>query len=490
MRMEKAIKKAIEAVERSNDIDFIDIADDIKDDCKKVKKYNYEEIIRLANKYYSYEDYMKQDIRWGCSFDKIKFDILSAFNIHDKIVSYKTKMAIKNNKHGILKNDPRKKAFIDISDCLTRYQEANHRHSFPVCVSGYEGNRNSLNINLVYTNKISIPFKSCFVYTKLPNMFGHVIEITDNEDGTYSGTFWTFITRERIIQMSFIIQRNGYDWQITMSMPIRQKPLGQHFTNIGVILNILSMTEIDEDIIIPDNSIKAKKEKAFKDPVGMAFADFTFGIIPILLYLGSYKNKVVHKVTADNTVYVYSDNNSNFQTYVNKEYPNCSCELVDGWLVGGHWNFLKEHEWGTDSKGKKIKGMTWVNPYENEHADIVTANEQQTRLVPNHALKRVKERYNIDLSADDLKLLAEECLKGKDTVKLSVRDRLGRLCTPKGISGCYRVPYKNNIFDVVLSKGANKDCYRIATFLPKPKELNSAIIDSKDYAEVMKGVEL
>ena len=488
MRIEKAIKKAIKAVEKSKTYD-IDVDDNVIVEYEKTRKYKQEEIIRLANKYYSFEEYMKQDIKWGCTLDKINFDILSAFDIYDRIVSYKTKMAIKNNKNGTLKNDPRKKAFIDISDCLTRYQECDSDHGFPIYVNGYSSSRDSLIIKLVYTEKISIPFKSCFVYTKLPDMLGHVIEITDNEDGTYSGTFWTFITRERIIQMSFKIQREEYDWAIIMAMPIRQKPLGRHLTNIGVILNILSMAESHENLVISNNDTQTKRYKTFKDPVGIAFSDFTFGIIPILLYLGSYKNKVVHKVTADNTIYVYSDNKSKFQEYVDKEYPNCSYEEVNGWLVSGHWNFLKEHEWGEDSKGRKIKGMTWINPYENEHADIVVANEQQTRLVPNHALKRVKERYNVDLSSDDLKLIAEECLKGKNITKLSVRDKLGRLYTPKGIAGCYRVPYKNNIFDVVLSKRTKTDSYRVATFLPKPKELNSAIIDSKDYVEVMKGIE-
>jgi len=320
-------------------------------------------------------------------------------------------------------------------------------------------------------------------------MFANVVEIEDNEDGTYSGTFWTMTTRERIIQMSFEIKREEFDWVITLHMPSLQKPLGQCTTNISTLINLVAGAEKDNTFICVDDETREEKLKYFKDYIGYYFADFTFNIAPIISYLSSYRSKVVYKLTKENNIYVYSDNaGEDVEEYIKENYPDYTYEQLTGWLVGGYWNFLKPNEFGVNSKGKKIKGMTWITPYDDKK-DTIESNEQVTRYVPNHALERVKQRYNLDLTSQDLQEIAKACLKGKNITKLSIRDKLGRLYTPNGIKGCYRVPYKNNIFDVVLSRGIDSRSYRIATFLPKPKELNCAIIDSKDYNEVMKGIE-
>jgi len=110
MRIEKALKKAIKVSGEC-------ISDEDKasyEEFQSERLLSFEEVVRLANKYYSFEEYMKEDILWGTKLNKMEYDIFSAHKMQDRIVSYKAKMALKNNKNGIIKNDPRKKAFIDI----------------------------------------------------------------------------------------------------------------------------------------------------------------------------------------------------------------------------------------------------------------------------------------------------------------------------------------------------------------------------------------
>lgn len=439
----------------------------------------FKEHQKLVSKYMNFMDYIKMEVAFGKYMPKYQRDIYTATDILNKIVSYKVKMAVKNGK--TLKNDPRKKAFIDISDCLSRYNTDDCK--FHIKTVGFGSNKDGMGIEFKHTGKIVLPFKNCFVYTQFDKVFGQVMEITDNEDGTYSGTFWLISRLEKIIQMSFHIRRVDYDWHVKLIMKYHQKPLGQVFSNIGVIFNHLSVAEKDDYDI---DGLKSRLEN-YGDYVGALFSMYSSGILLMLSYLSSYKSKVVYKL--DNK-YVYSDKiGEDIENYMSENYPDITPERIKGWLAGGNWDFLNPNDFGVDKNGKKIKGMTWNDPYKNhKNEQIVESNEETTRLIPIHALERVKERYNIDLSQEDLQEIANECLKGHAT-KLTVRDKFGKLNTAKGRKSCYRVKYKKNIFDVVLSDSMDKNSYRIATFLPKPKEINYTVIDTKDYNEVMKDVE-
>lgn len=483
MRIEKDIKKAIEATNLEPDKTQKEwISDCIEWNNKKLLPVR--EFKELVCKYMSFDEYMKQDIAFGVNIRKFQRHVFTATSAQDKIVDYKIKMAMKHGK--ALKNDPRTRAFIDISDCLTRYLD--DKNEIRICSNKYGYNREELTIHYEYDGKICLPFNNCFVYTRFQQELAHIMEIKDNEDGTYSGTFWAFLRLEKVLQMSFKIEREDNHWLIKIDIILKQKPLGQTLTNLGVIFNYLSTLNKEE--CKPDSKATQRKLECYNDWVGVMFSNFSAGIIPMLSYLSSYKSKVVYKLTnEDKHSYVYSDKvGEGLNNYLTENYPDFKPEKINGWLVGGNWNFLNPKEYGKNKNGKSIKGLDWNDPYKNHKEEqVVESNEQKTRLIPIHALERAKQRYNLDLSSEDLQNIADECLKGH-AVKLSVRDKFGKLNTAKGKKSCYRVNYKNNFLDVVLSDSQDSNSYRIATFLPKPSDIKFNVIDSKDYNEVMKDV--
>lgn len=474
--MSKLIKKALREMDTPMNAD-----DAVK--FQQTRLIPFQEMRKLAMKYITYEEWARENAAFGSKLNTIQNDFYSATEILDNIVSYKTKMALKHNK--LVKDNPKTKAIIDVSDCLERY--ANDIGMYKSKVGGYKATKDALYLGFLFNGKICLPFKKCFVYTQLINSYSAVLEITDNENGTYSGTLWNCQKLGKLIQLSFNIERYEYEWGITVKMPLRQKPLGQILSNASVLLNTIGMLT-KEDLDINGLRIQYALE-TFKDMFGYQFSGIATHIQLILSYLSSYKSKSVYKLSKDESnIYVYSDQVGEcIDKYISENYPDYSSERIDGWLVGGNWNFLNPNEYGVDKNGKKIKGMTWNDPYKNhKNEQIVEANEQTTRLIPIHALERVKERYNVELTQEDLQEIANECLKGHAT-KLTVRDKFGKLNTAKGKKSCYRVKYKKNTFDVVLSDSHDKNSYRIATFLPKPKD-KYPVIDSKDYMEVMTDV--
>lgn len=475
--MEKQIKKAIKATE--NMMDSID--KDKMIEYQQNRLLPYSEIKRLSMKYFSFQEFMKETVQYGQKMNKIQSDAFTASEILDRIVSYKTKMATKHGK--LLKDNPTKKAIIDISDCLTRYENKPYK----VATGPFKVDRQSIRMLNVFDGKICLPFTKCFIYTKFFDMFSQVMEITDNEDGTYEGNVWVCERYEKIIQMKFMIQRYENSWGIAYGLSLRQKPLGQVLSNASTILDVISHYD-KKDFDLESERMKAIFTRV-NDMFGYHVSLMASRIILMLSYLSSYKSKSVYKLSKDESnIYVYSDKvGEEIDNYISENYPEYSSERINGWLVGGNWNFIKPTDYGMDKQGKKIKGLNWNDPYKNHKAEqIVEDNDLTTRLIPIHALERVKERYNVELTQEDLQEIANECLKGHAT-KLTVRDKFGKLNTAKGKKSCYRVKYKKNTFDVVLSDSHDKNSYRIATFLPKPKD-KYPVIDSKDYMEVMTDV--
>ena len=185
-------------------------------------------------------------------------------------------------------------------------------------------------------------------------------------------------------------------------------------------------------------------------------------------------------------MYVYADKaGENAENYLKKEYPDWKYERLNSWLIDGYWEFKSSNFVGADQNGKIKKGMTWITPYEKVNKQVAESNGQHSNLVPIHALERAKERYNLDLSIEDLDNILEDCLKGNAT-KLSVRNKFGKVQTTKGKIGCYRVKYKNTYMDVALAHGLERKSARVATFLPKPKDINFNIIDNRELNEILK----
>ena len=103
-----------------------------------------------------------------------------------------------------------------------------------------------------------------------------------------------------------------------------------------------------------------------------------------------------------------------------------------------------------------------------------------------HALERAKERYNLDLTKEDLCQIAKRCFKLDGATKMGVKDAHGHFKTMKGAAGPYKLEYNGTLICVVLMKSTNeKDKrYYVGTFLPLPEDRNVNYISSKLYREL------
>ena len=106
-----------------------------------------------------------------------------------------------------------------------------------------------------------------------------------------------------------------------------------------------------------------------------------------------------------------------------------------------------------------------------------------------HALERAKERYNLDLTKEDLCQIAKRCFKLEGATKMLIKDAHGYFKKVKGVAGPYKLEYRGILVCVVLLKSANtKDKrYYVGTFLPLPEDKNVNYISSKVYRELTKG---
>ena len=172
-----------------------------------------------------------------------------------------------------------------------------------------------------------------------------------------------------------------------------------------------------------------------------------------------------------------------------EQYPDYTYEKLTGWLVDGYWKILPKNEYGHNMEGKSIKGIDWVKPYSNIEGQKVNSGTQEASLVPNHAIQRAKERYNLDLTETDLQEMATMCIQGKAT-RLNIRDKFGRIQSPKKQfkNGCYRLTYKDRLMDLYLSNSIDH-IYRVGTFLPEPAEPNIPIVEGKVFREITKDCE-
>lgn len=395
-----------------------------------------------------------------------KFDLLkeiNAYDLKDQIISYKQKVS-----KAKLINKP----FVDVSPCI-KYHMENDDVSY--LKLNYTDNRKTINIQLLYDGIICLPFKTCYIYVNCGDMIKQVMDITDNEDGTYKGILYTYCGFNQLTQFNFNISRKeNYDcWLVDLNFSCGQRPLGQTLSNITTLLFCMRGLNYET----------AEKSQILDMDVVQAGIAENAGCIPVMLkLLSAYKTNLLYKVIHRNSdIFVYS-NNTDIDKYINKIYPNCNIELQDNWIVDGYYKFLPLSQLGKDRNGKPLKGFDWIIPYENQ-IQLMESNNQSTNTVKIHALQRAKERYNLDLTNEDLQSIIKDCLAGKCN-KLLVKNKFGQIkhTVKPNKEGCYRINYKGNIIDFVLGK-QNKQ-YRIATLLPKPKDTQSLCIDSKDYATI------
>ena len=248
---------------------------------------------------------------------------------------------------------------------------------------------------------------------------------------------------------------------------MRQRPLGTPLNNLMSLIQLINDGYLSKEMI--KSYMKAFEVNNIFVPAVMNTAR-SF-LVPIF-FLTSYKSKFVYEIEKGNeTVYFYTESKEeDVKSYLEHYYKGCSYEKLNGWLYNGHWKLLSKGKFGKDRDGKMISGFDWVGI--NEDIKTVNIKGQSSSIVPIHSIKRALERYGKELTEDDLREIVNLALE-KGT-KLSVRDKYGRLVsTVKGNKkdGCYRIGYKGTIYDLVLSYTQN-DRYRVATFLPKPKDLN------------------
>lgn len=413
----------------------------------------------------------------------------NAFEMQKKIKDYRNKVALKHKR--VQKKDISECAFIDISPMTERYNTENiHYEGVNKMYVNLNRTNTALLVNLHYTEKIQLPFDKCFIHAQLEEHYAMTIEIEDNKDGTYDGNFYTVLWDNQItIQSKFHIERVENHWEIQVKTEFNQRPFG------GVNTNLISLAATVYNTFLSKNETQLKefqnamKKLELDTNIELFHQSYAASILDALLYLNAYKNKIVYKVSnKEANIFVYSNKlEQDTLTYINKKYPNCSQEKIDGWIVNGNWNFIKPTEYGKDRNGKPIKGLDWVIPFIHIENKELNSNKQSARIVPIHPIERAKERYSLSLTEDDLSSIADECLKGHAT-KLSVRDKFGKIHSSFGKEGCYRLKYKNKYLDVVLSSAKDGNSYRVATFLPAPKDIKYNIIDNKDYNTILKDI--
>ena len=403
----------------------------------------------------------------------------NAIAFRDLIYKYKSTVSKKSGKP--MKHDIRDKAIVDIMDGLEKYavdglDDKLEPKGFKAGLS-----KNCVYMGMEYNGNICLPFKECLIYSRLKDITSVIIDIKDNLNGVYTGNFYGIDAGNMLVQYKFEISRINNHWFIGMEFAKRLKPLGQDLCNMGVLVRALSS--------VPEKVFDWYTNIGRGNFVSAYMAEDCKAFFSILSYLSSYKSKNLYEVNGESSYFLYSNNSEDVDDYIKNYYPNHTYNKVEGWIIDGYYKMLSENEFGLDRNGKKLKGFDWVVPYKNDYKEeqkqMVKSNGQTSTIVPIHAIERAKQRYNLDLTTDDLNNIAKEVLAGHNIKKLAVRDKLGRLYSSKNELGCYRLKYKNRLMDVVLSRCIDVDSYRVATFLPEPKDPNVTIVDSKDYASVM-----
>lgn len=460
--------------------------DEIKDNNMEYNHEQYKIATKLLSRYMSEKDFNTQLVArmgWvehGNEYPQYAHEFL------DTVLNYKLKQATKNGK--TLKNDPRKKAFIDISDCLTiqsnldiniKKQDLTKKYG----QFQYSQTKDSIIVKIPYKGNICIPFDDCYIYSCLDEI-GCIVDIKTNDDATYSGTVYYLFMDHICIQSKFSIKRKEDTWEIVVELSKLQRPLGYPMCNVGALISLLVFGDFEELVKYFDKDIKGD----LTDLVPEFFGSMTRFILDTLNYLSTYKSKYVYKlICANNIMYCYTTKiGKEVQSYMKEHYPQYTYEKLDGWIVNGYWKILDRKSYGINRLGKSIKGFDWVTPKQTE--EKINSGEQQSNLIPIHAIQRAKERYKLDLTLTELQQLTQICIEGKDITKLTVRDKFGRLPKKdyKNTFNCYRLNYKDKWIDVVFEK--NKEVSRIVTFLPAPKEPNYPIIDGVVYNSIMKDV--
>lgn len=464
MKLRKLVGKGINEING-----FIKEHFDVAEECKD-EYFTSEQVQAIIGKYMRMEEFIRASasliVKDGV-YKGIKMKY--CLNNLDQIIDYKLKVS-KGKK---LNNDPREKAIIDLSDMLSDY--TNKEHSTQI-IYGIDCNKDGINIEARFFGRLCIPFEKCFIFTQVPNVVSQVIDIQHDLKGTYTGSVYLFLPKGLYIQMGMTITRENNYWKLVFKIPAKQKPLGTTCPNIVSIVQYMLGCGI---------KLKKEYDEAYPEQriEGALCADMVTGVVAVFEMLDAYKNKYVFNVTnEDRNVFLYT-NKKDIQEYIDTHYSGFQCNMLDKWLINGYWKFINPNDSGKTKDGGLIKGLDWVSPYKEETKDVVDSNGQQSTLVKVHAIQRAKERYNLDLTSLDLVELLNQCFHGGK--KLTVRDKLGRLKTVKGKKGPYRVNYKGMTVDVAVDKSPMDKTYRIATFLPKPKNIQCTIVDSKDYNTIM-----
>lgn len=468
MRLSKKINKATKHL--TNMLEDMGSSTNLTQD---ETKYIDNSIVPVLNRYVTCREFVKYKtndiLKTGLRRDRLCYCLDNV----DTIINYKLKMA-----KGKLNNNPKQKAIIDLSEQLAEY--ANKYVDCGGAINLTE-TRQAITIESIYTNKICLPFDNCFIYTHIENVVSQVLDIKHDLKGGYTGSLYLFFPTGHTIQMSINIVRKDMNWLMTATMPLFQKPLGISNPNIITLLDFYirhhqGIEEHYKNVYTTNAPITQK-----------IVADMLTGVLSVFEILGSYKSKYMYKVSnEDRIVYLYTTAKE-VSEYMKKHYDKFDYELQNQWLINGYWKFLKPNEIGRTKEGKPIAGMDWIVPYKDELTNL-QVNGQQTNMVKIHAIQRAKERYNLDLTTEDLTDILKLCFKsGK---KLSVRDKFGIIKSVKGKTGPYRISYKNMVIDVSIDRSPMDKSYRIATFLPKPKDIKTMIIDCKNYKIISKNAQI
>lgn len=406
----------------------------------------------------------KQAVNTYGKSKKAGFETLGMCELKHRILEYRDKVGKNKTKS---KNTS---VFLDISKGISKQQIAPDVE--------VQGNRNEVKIQFCLESKLCLPFETCFIYNEICAGTSAVVEITDNNDGTYSGKIYMLFIMNSIYQMSFTIShKEGKEWCYEISTINHQRALGQGLSNLAILLllyqhRVLSGTENMTGLSdVYDNL----------DPIQKLFIENSSVLVFMLNSLSSYKSKELYKLTKGNeTIYTYTDVGTDITEYIKRTYPDFAYEKQDGWLVNGYWETVKDM--GKNRNGKPIKGLNWKDLKTDSAVEV---NGQTAHVHAVHALQRAKERYNKVLDTTDLKEIQEACLSGK-AKPLSIKNKFGKISSTiqKNKTGCYRINHKSTLYDVAIQCSIDSS-YRVATFLPKPKDKNCMIIDSKDYNTIL-----
>lgn len=448
----------------------------------KIKgKLSQGEMINIIRKYGSYNAFCEQTTAYVNKYG-LDDTIGDAKTCRKEILAYKLAMA---KKHA--KSIKQESFFVDLSDADTKDITDNilnlRKAQWKIRETSDE-----LSVNSTYLGNVCLPFRSCYVFAQVKDLINAVIDINALPNGEYHGCIYSRVAKARYIQVEFKITHNfegnfTKEWNIIYTLRKHCRPLGGIVSNLNSLL--AAFLNFDE---------KAAKETLQGGKhVIVEVLGAILDMLPICLsYLTSYKSKLLYEVKDDTSYFVYANDNSNIEQYIEEHYPKSTYEKVEGWLSTGYWKFLEKGQSGKSFDGKTISRLDWIEPYANdykaEQKKSVSSNGQQNILIPMHPLERLKDRYGVDMTSEDLNNIVKQILAGRDVKKLSIKNHVGMIKMAKGITGCYRVQYQGNCYDLVLSRCSDVDSYRVATFLPKPTDIHSLVVDSSVYNKIQQDI--